>query len=82
LSSAAWSHALIQDPDGSVRVEITDEDGQAFPVGRRLGRGQAEALVQRIADEARTSGRPIKAVIRDAYFMAATVLTVKRLPPR
>ena len=61
-------------------MEITDEDATPFPVARQLTRGQAERLVERIAHEARESGRPIKAVIRDAYFMAATVITTKRLP--
>jgi hypothetical protein len=75
-----WSHALSEDADGSYRVEIVDEDGVAFPVARQVTHAQGEILVQRIADEARSSGKPVKAVIRDAYFMAATVITVKRLP--
>jgi hypothetical protein len=45
-----------------------------------MSRTQAERLVQRIAAEAQTSARPIKVVIRDPYFMAATVITTKRLP--
>ena len=49
-------------------------------MARQVTRGQAERLVQRIAEESRTSHRPIKVVIRDPYFMAATVITLKRLP--
>jgi hypothetical protein len=75
-----WSHAIFDDPDGTCRVEITDEDGAVFPVARQVSRGQAERLVQRIANEARDSGKPVKAVIRDPYFMAATVIMIKRLP--
>jgi hypothetical protein len=75
-----WSHAIFDDPDGTCRVEITDEDGAVFPVARQVSCGQAERLVQRIANEARDSGKPVKAVIRDPYFMAATVIMIKRLP--
>jgi hypothetical protein len=49
-----------------------------FPVARQVTRAQAERLVQRIADESRISRTPIKVVIRDPYFMAATVITLKR----
>jgi flagellar motor protein MotB len=76
----SWSHAILDDADGTWRVEITDEDGEVYPVARQMTRPQAERLVQRIADEARDSGKPIKVVIRDPYFMAATVITTKRLP--
>jgi flagellar motor protein MotB len=76
----AWSHTLIEDADGSFRVEITDEDGVVFPVARQVTRAQAERLIQRIAAEASESVKPVKVVIRDPYFMAATVITVKRLP--
>ena len=75
-----WSHAIIEEADGSCRVEITDEDGAMLPVARQVTRAQAERLVQRIANEADDSGKPVKVVIRDPYFMAATVITVKRLP--
>jgi hypothetical protein len=75
-----WSHAILQDPDGSCRVEVTDEDGEVFPVARGVTPAQAERLIQRIANEARDSAKPVKVVIRDPYFMAATVITVKRLP--
>jgi hypothetical protein len=78
--STSWSHVLLQDDDGTCRVEIVDEDGVAFPVARQLTPGQAERLVQRIADEAREQHKPVKVVIRDPYFMAATVITLKRQP--
>jgi hypothetical protein len=78
--SANWSHAVFEDPDGTCRVEVTDEDGQVFPVARQVTRGQAERLIARIAEESRTSRKPIKVVIRDPYFMAATVITLKRQP--
>jgi len=40
---------------------------------------QAETLVQRVAREASESRKPIKVVIRDPRFMAATIIMVKRL---
>jgi hypothetical protein len=76
----AWSHAILDEADGTCRVEITDEDGEVYPVARQMTRTQAERLVERIAAEAQASGKPIKVVIRDPYFMAATVITTKRLP--
>jgi hypothetical protein len=76
----AWSHAVIEEPDGTLRVEVTDEDGQLLPIARQVTRVQADTLIERISAEAQRSGRPIKTVIRDPYFMAATVITVKRLP--
>ena len=76
----AWSHAVFDEPDGTCRVEVTDDDGTTLPVARQVTRAQAETLVQRIAREADQSQRPIKTVIRDPYFMAATVIMVKRLP--
>jgi flagellar motor protein MotB len=79
-TSNNWSHAILDDPDGTCRVEITDEDGEVFPVARAVTRGQAEKLVKRIAQESRDTRKPIKVVIRDPYFMAATVITLKRLP--
>ena len=75
---AEWSHTVLQDSDGTYRVEITDEDGAVFPVVRQVTQAQAERLVQRIAAEAQESHKPIKTVIRDPYFMAATVITLKR----
>jgi flagellar motor protein MotB len=75
----AWSHSVLPDDDGSYRVEITDEDGVAFPVARQVTQAQAEHLVQRVADQARDSAKPVKVVIRDPYFMAATVIMIKRL---
>ena len=76
----SWSQAIVEEPDGTYRVEITDEDGAMLPVARQVTRAQADTLLQRIQDEATESARPIKAVIRDPYFMAATVIMVKRLP--
>jgi len=35
-------------------------------------------MIQRITAEATRGHRPIKALIRDPYFMAATVITIKR----
>jgi hypothetical protein len=78
--SANWSHTIIDDPDGTCRVEVIDEDGEVFPVARQVSRGQAEKLIQKIAAEARESRKPIKAVIRDPHFMAATIITLKRQP--
>jgi hypothetical protein len=69
----------VDKPDGSWRLEITDEDGVTLPVARQLTRGQAAVLLERIAREATQQHKPIKAVIRDPYFMAATVITIKRL---
>jgi hypothetical protein len=73
-----WSHAILDDPDGSCRVEVTDEDGVMLPVARQLNRAQAELLLERIAREAQRERKPIREVIRDPYFMAATVITIKR----
>jgi hypothetical protein len=77
---AAWSYQIIEEPDATCRVEVTDEDGAMLPVARQVSRGQAEKLVERIAREARRERKPIRAVIRDPYFMAATVITIKRQP--
>jgi hypothetical protein len=79
-ASPGWTHVLVPDPDGTYRVEITDEDGEVLPVARQVTRGQAERLVERIAREARESHKAVKMVIRDPYFMAATVITLKRQP--
>jgi hypothetical protein len=76
----AWSHSVVEEPDGTCRVEVTDEDGHVWPVARQVNRAQAQTLLQRITNEAEQSGRPVKVVIRDPYFMAAAVITVKRLP--
>ncbi|MDQ6672957.1 MAG: hypothetical protein M3069_19830 [Chloroflexota bacterium] len=78
--SLPWRHTIHADADGTCRVEITDEDGEVLPVARQVTPGQAEQLVQRIDREARDSHKPIKVVIRDPYFMAATVITLKRQP--
>ncbi len=78
--ATSWSHTILEEPDGTCRVEVTDEDGAVLPIARQLTRGQAERLVSTIGAEARASGKPIKAVIRNPYFMAATVITLKRQP--
>ena len=78
--SSNWSHSILDDRDGTCRVEVTDEDGQVFAVARQVTHGQAERLIERIAEESRTSRKPIKVVIRDPYFMAATIITLKRQP--
>jgi hypothetical protein len=75
-----WSHAITEEADGTYRVEVTDEEGVTLPVARQVTRLQAETLIQRLAGESEASGKPIRVVIRDPYFMAATVITVKRLP--
>jgi hypothetical protein len=75
----AWSHAILEDAGGMWRVEVTDEDGEMLPIARQVTRIQADTLIARIATESETSRRPIKTVIRDPYFMAATVIVVKRL---
>ena len=81
LSSASEpAFDVIQDADGSFRVEVTDEDGALLPVARQVSRAQADLLVERIKREARTERKAIKSVIRDPYFMAATVITIKRQP--
>jgi len=77
---AAWSYEILDEPDATCRVEVTDEDGAMLPVARQVSRGQAEKLIERIAREARREHKPVRAVIRDPYFMAATVITIKRQP--
>ena len=77
-SSAEPSFDVLEDGDGSFRVEVTDEDGAMLPVVRQVSRAQADLLVERIKREARAERKPIKSVIRDPYFMAATVITIKR----
>jgi hypothetical protein len=75
----AWSHTLTEEADGTYRVELIDEEGVTVPIARQVTKSQAEALVKRVAAECEATGKPMKAVIRDPYFMAATVITVKRL---
>lgn len=78
MADPPWTYDLRRDPDGTFGVEIVDEDNVRLPVARQLSEAQARLLVKSIEAEAVASGRPIKAVIRDHYFMASTVLTVKR----
>ncbi len=75
---AAWTYELIEEPDATFRVEVIDEDGAMLPIARQVTRGQAEKLIQRITIEAAREHKPIKAIIRDPYFMAAMVITIKR----
>ncbi len=75
-----WSYEIHDEPDGTCRVEILDEDGERYPVARNVTRGQAERIVQAIAEESFSTGKPASSVIRDPYFMASTVITVKRQP--
>ena len=76
---ADWPHVIQTEADGTCRVEIVDEDGVQYPVARQVSPGQAKRLVKRIAEEAQSEGRPVKDVIRDPSFMAATVIMIKRL---
>ena len=73
-----WSYEILEDGDGTFRVEVTDEEGAMLPIARQVTRGQAEKLIARIKLEADSERKPIKSVIRDPYFMAATVITIKR----
>ena len=66
-SSSEPAYDVIQDGDGSFRVEVTDEDGAMLPVVRQVTRAQADVLIERIKREARTQRQPIKRVIRDPY---------------
>jgi len=64
--------------DGSYRVEITDET--ASRIRRSTGDGgSGGAAGSADRAEAERSGKPVKVVIRDPYFMAATVIMIKRL---
>lgn len=78
VTNSRWSHTTTSDPDGTCHVDVCDEDGIVFPVARGLTPGQAERLVVKIAAESDDSRKPVKEVIRDPYFMAATVITLKR----
>ncbi len=73
-----WSYEIHDEPDGTCRVDILDEDGERVPVARKVTRGQAARIVQAIGEESFATGKPASAVVRDPYFMASTVITVKR----
>ncbi len=73
-----WSHTLIQEPDGTYRLEILDERGERLPVARQLNQGQAKRLLQAIEQEATRRRYAIAEIIRDPQFMAATILAIKR----
>lgn len=74
----AWSPQVSHEEDGTCRVAVTDEDGVAYPVARKLTSGQAELLVRWIGAEQQRSGRRVAEVIRDPEFMASSVLLVKQ----
>src|SRR6185503_4598236 len=44
---AAWSYQIVDEPDATCRVEVTDEDGAMLPVARQVSRAQAEMLIER-----------------------------------
>jgi len=73
-----WSHELIQDPDGSHRLEILDERGELYPIARGITAGQAKLLLKAIEREATRRRYAIAEVIRDPQFMAPTIIAVKR----
>jgi hypothetical protein len=73
-----WSYELVDETDDLFRIEVTDEDGALLPIARQVTRGQAQRLIEKVSDEAKRTHKPIKAVIRDPFFMAATVITIKR----
>lgn len=73
-----WSHTLIQEADGTYRLEILDERGERLPVARQLNQGQAKRLLQAIEQEATRRRYAIAEIIRDPDFMAATILAIKR----
>ena len=73
-----WSHQLFKDPDGTLRVEIVDEDGASYPVARQMTQAQAQRLLAAVAAESASSGRRVAEVIRDYRFMAGTVLAIKQ----
>jgi hypothetical protein len=79
-AAGGWSHRVETEADGTARLDIVDEDGVTWPVARAITPGQAEKLVAKIAEASRRERKPVKVVIRDPHFMAATVLTVKRQP--
>ena len=77
-TSMPWSYELVDETDDLFRIEVTDEDGALLPIARQVTRGQAQRLIEKVSDEAKRTKKPIKAVIRDPFFMAATVITIKR----
>jgi hypothetical protein len=79
--TSGWTHRVYDDPDGTCRVEVVDEDGVAYPVVRKVTREQAARLVRAIGMEAQTARRLVKNVIRDPEFMAGTVLAIKQIHP-
>ena len=75
---ADWSHELIREPDGTLRLEILDERGDRLPIARQISEGQAKLLLKAIEDEATRRRHAIAEIIRDPAFMAPTVIALKR----
>jgi hypothetical protein len=75
---STWRHELLQDPDGTYRLEIVDEHGEPFPVARQVSEGQAKELLKIIGQEAQRRGALVADVIRDPGFMAPVVISLKR----
>ena len=73
-----WSHELIAEADGTLRLDILDERGERFPVARGLTHGQAARLLAAIEQEATRRRYAIAEIIRDAAFMAPTIIAIKR----
>ena len=76
-----WTGRVHDDPDGTVRVEVVGPDSVPYPIARAMTRPQADALLAKIGAEALASRRPVGEVVRDAPWMAATVIMLKRQRP-
>ncbi len=75
---AHWSHELIEDSDGSYRLEILDERDERYPIARGITAGQAKLLLKAIEKEATRRRYAIAEIIRDPAFMAPTIIGVKQ----
>lgn len=73
-----WSHELVPEVGGTVRLEINDEWGERYPVARGINPRQAALLLTAIEAEATRRRYAIAEVIRDPDFMAPTILALKR----
>jgi hypothetical protein len=73
-----WSHELVAEPDGTLRLDILDEWDERYPVARGITRKQAELLLAAIEQEATRRRYAVAEIIRDPEFMAPTVIAVKR----
>ena len=76
-----WSHELIAEADGTLRLDIVDERDRRLPIARGITPAQAQALLVAVEREATRRRYAIGEVIRDPAFMAATILAVKRAGP-